>query len=144
MKKPDGEIDMKSPHNPYEVNPRKALSNKRRVELLVANNGLCCICGGKITVATAWDDFDLSAVPFVDEHINPLWLSGSNDFNNRGPAHVKCARDKTAKEATDRAKVRRMAERHLGAKRPKGPPMPGSKRSKWKKHLDGSVSRRER
>jgi len=123
---------MKEIHNPYHVEPRKPLTNKQRLEMFIRHKGICCLCGYKIDgVRQMWD-----------EHINPLWLSGDNSAENRAPAHVKCAREKTAKEAGQRADTREIAERHFGAKRPKQP-MPCGRRSKWKKKLDGSVVLRE-
>lgn len=96
-------------HDPYRVDPRKPLTPKQKLEMFIAAGGVCCICGGKINgVREAWD-----------EHVNPLWLSGDNSAPNRAPAHEKCARMKTAGEATTRAKIRQTAERHFGAKKPK-------------------------
>jgi 5-methylcytosine-specific restriction protein A len=115
-------------HDPYRVEPRKPLTNKQRLEMFVRHKGICCLCGYKINgVREMWD-----------EHINPLWLSGDNSAENRAPAHVKCARQKTSKEATEKAKSERIAEFHFGAKRPKTI-MPGSRRSKWKKKVSGEV-----
>lgn len=120
-------------HNPYYVEPRKPLTSKQRLEMFIRHNGICCICGFKIDgVREMWD-----------EHINPLWLAGDNSAENRAPAHVRCARQKTASEATDRAKIRSSAEKHFGAYRPKGRPMPGSRRSGLKRKMDGTVVRRE-
>ena len=120
-------------HDPYYVEDRKPLTSKQRMELFVAHAGTCCICGGKIHVNEPW----------IDEHRSPLWRAGTNDLPNRGPAHVICAKVKTAGEAKERAKGRRIAEKHFGARVPKGRPMAGSKRSKFKKHIDGSVTLRD-
>lgn len=115
-------------HNPYAVEPRKPLTSKQRMAMFVRHNGICCVCGHTIDgVRQSWD-----------EHINPLWLSGDNKAENRAPAHAKCARVKTAGEATDRSHTRAVAERHFGAKRPKSV-MPGSRLSKWKRRMDGTV-----
>lgn len=113
-------------HDPYKVEPRKPLTNKQRLEMFVRHKGVCCLCGFKIDgVREMWD-----------EHLNPLWLDGDNSAENRAPAHVRCARDKTSKEATERSRIRSSAERHFGAKRPKKI-MPGSRRSKWKQKANG-------
>jgi hypothetical protein len=40
------------------------------------------------------------------------------------------------------AKVKRVHQKHIGAKRPKGI-IPGSKNSKWKRKMDGTVVRRD-
>lgn len=134
---------MNKMHNPYEVHPRRALTDKQRLEMLIANKGRCVICGLEIAgYREAWDDYDLASIPFIDEHLNPLWLSGTNEFKNRGPAHLKCAQEKTSKEAGERSKVRASAEYHFGAKRAKTKPMPFGRRSKWKKKLNGEIVER--
>lgn len=126
-------------HDPYKVEPRKPLTPKQRLKLLVANKGRCCICGLPIAgYRERWDDYDLSEIPFIDEHIQPLWRGGTNEWGNRGPAHEACAKKKTAAEATERAKSERVSEFHFGAKRPKRI-MPGSRRHHLKKKLDGTV-----
>lgn len=118
-------------HDPYRVEPRKPLSPKQRMKLFLEHDGRCCICQGKIKVGDVW----------IDEHIKPLWLDGTNDYSNRAPAHVDCALTKTRKEATQRAKGRRIAEKHMGAHKSKRP-MPGSRASKWRKRFDGTVEPR--
>jgi hypothetical protein len=40
------------------------------------------------------------------------------------------------------AKVKRIHQRHIGARKPKAP-MPGGRLSKWKRKMDGTVVRRE-
>lgn len=119
-------------HDPYKVTPRKPLTNKQRLQLFIQHAGICCICGDKIDgVKDMWD-----------EHVDPLWRTGTNDADNRRPAHTKCAREKTAKESQDRAKGRDMAEYHYGAKRAKTKPMPCGRRSKFKKKMNGQVVER--
>jgi 5-methylcytosine-specific restriction endonuclease McrA len=115
-------------HDPYSVEPRKPLTSKQRLKLFLERNGICCICGHKIETLKPW----------IDEHIIPLWLGGSNDLSNRGVAHERCARVKTAKEATERASIRKKAERHFGAHTSKHP-MPCGRKSKWKKKMNGEV-----
>lgn len=119
-------------HDPYHVTPRKPLTDRQRLKLFIAYDGKCCICGGKI---------DAIREKWIDEHVNPLWRDGDNDLDNRAPAHVKCARAKTDQEATERAKGRRVSEKHYGAKRSKRP-MPGSRASGWKRKMDGTIVKR--
>jgi len=119
-------------HNPYHVTPRNKLTPKQKLKMFVEHDGKCCICGHKINaVREAWD-----------EHVDPLWRNGTNDMGNRAPAHEKCARQKTSEEADERAKGQRVAEKHFGAKETKGPPIPGSKRSGWKRKMNGELVRR--
>jgi 5-methylcytosine-specific restriction protein A len=118
-------------HDPYSVHPRKNLSSKQRLQMFVDAKGICCVCGGKIDgVRDAWI-----------EHINPLWLNGDNSAPNMQPAHIKCAKAKTAGEATDRAKGKRIAEKHYGARK-SARPMPGSRASGWRKKMNGEVIKR--
>jgi 5-methylcytosine-specific restriction endonuclease McrA len=128
-------------HDPFKVEKRKPLTTKQRVELFRSSGGKCCICGLPIQGAVeGWDVYE--GEDFIDEHIEPLWRNGTNDLKNRGVAHVKCARKKTAKEATDRSKVRRTALKMYGFKKSKNP-MRGGKRDVFKKKLNGTVVRRD-
>lgn len=114
-------------HDIYAVHPRKPLSAKQKMQMFLDHKGLCCICGEPIDgVSQAWD-----------EHLSPLWLNGDNSASNRGPAHERCARQKTAKEAGERAKGRSVAEKHFGARVKSR--MPGNRNSIWKKKLNGET-----
>jgi len=112
-------------NDPYYVHPRKPLTPPQKLKMFLAAGGICCVCGHKIDgVKEAWD-----------EHVDPLWLKGTNEPSNRKPAHERCARTKSAKEATERAKIRRVAEQHMGAKRPKS----RLHNPRWRKKLNGEV-----
>lgn len=117
--------------DPYSVNARLKLSPKKRLQLFLEHKGMCCLCHTPIKTGERW----------ITEHIKPLWLDGTNDWENLAPAHEACATGKTQKEATERAKGRRIAEKHLGAHRPKTV-MPGSRLSPWKKKFGGGAIRR--
>lgn len=119
-------------HDPYYVEPRRPLTPKQRLKLFVERKGVCCICGLKIETMKPW----------IDEHIQPLSMGGTNDWENRGVAHVGCAHKKTSKEATDRAKGQRIAEKHFGAHR-SSHPMPCGRKSKFKKKMSGEVVPRD-
>lgn len=115
-------------HDPYAVEPRKRLTPKQMLQMFLDAKGICCLCGQKInSVKEAWD-----------EHVNPLWLNGDNAAPNRAPAHEKCASAKTAREAALRAKIRRTAEKHQGAKK-SSKPMPCGRNSPYKKTMRGKV-----
>lgn len=111
-------------HDPYRVEPRKHLTAKQRMELFVRHGGVCCICGGKIDgVRERW----------IDEHKSPLWRDGTNDQENRAPAHERCAKIKTADEATARSKGREVAEKHFGARKAAGFRRPKGAKFDWAK-----------
>jgi 5-methylcytosine-specific restriction protein A len=98
---------------------RKALTPTQRLKMFEAHKGMCVLCGAKIHAGERW----------IDEHVTALGLSGSNDLKNRGPAHRKCAEDKTFGKDGDLAKVakaKRQKIRHLGIHQPKGRPLQGA------------------
>jgi len=66
---------------------RKPLTKKQRAELALAQGGLCgCGCGEKLNHATEGT---------IDEHWNPLALTGTNDMENRRLLRAPCAAKKT-------------------------------------------------
>lgn len=116
---------------------RNKLTKKQIVALFIAQDGKCCLC--------RFQELQVKGhmpIEFIDEHVNPLWRGGGNEMQNRGLACIPCAGDKTSVEATERAKGRHVFERHIGVKKPKGRPMPGSRASGLRKRFDGTVERR--
>lgn len=75
---------------------------------------------------------------FEDDHWTPLHLGGTNELSNRRLICEPCHRAKSAQEIRENAKAKRL---RFGKTR-SGPPMPGSRKSRFKKHMDGSVSER--
>lgn len=106
---------------------RRSLSRTLRARVFDAANGLCHICGGKITASDAWDV----------EHRLPLALGGADDETNMSPAHKVCHRAKSADDIGRIRKADRQKAVLLGTK--KRPTMPGSRTSKWKRKLNGEV-----
>lgn len=131
---------MSLPHDMFEPAKRKSLSPKKRAQLFLDHAGTCVICGVKI--------YPDRGQKWHVEHIIPLAdYTGTGDPNgldNLGPAHDHCARGKTSKEANSRGKMRRQGMKHLGVKKERrGPPMPGSRASRYKKKIGGGVVLRE-
>lgn len=83
---------------------RKPLSTKQRLALFEAHGGICVLCKTKI-VDPKW----------IDEHIIPLNLGGSNDLSNRGPAHKTCADAKTHGKTGDIAKGAKAKRQKIAA-----------------------------
>jgi len=111
---------------------RRTWSPRARRNLFLAHGGKCCVCGLPITFKN-----------WIVEHRVPLSMSGADDLSNIAPAHAHCAREKTSAEAGPRAKADRQGAVHVGAKVPKGRPMVGTKRSGFKRKMDGTVERRD-
>jgi 5-methylcytosine-specific restriction endonuclease McrA len=113
---------------------RKNLTPSQRVRLFEVHGGICALCSRRIHAGESW----------VDEHLRALGLGGSNNTNNRAPVHEKCAKVKTHDidmPAIVKAKAQKRA--HLGVKESKWPALPGTKRSAWKRKLDGTLERRK-
>jgi 5-methylcytosine-specific restriction endonuclease McrA len=119
-------------HEVYTHTARKRFSPKERLAIAVRDDWQCCLCHGRIDpVRDAW----------ILEHKLALASGGDNEPENLGPAHQKCAIDKTKEDLARIAKGKRIAEKHYGARKTKRP-MAGSRASKWKRHMDGSTSKR--
>ena len=108
---------------------RRRWTPRRRLSLFEAHEGRCHICGGKIDgTRERWDV----------EHVIPLALWGDDDEANCAPAHESCHKGKTATDKGQIAKAERVRAKHNGAGRAKAT-IPGSKASRWKRKIDGSV-----
>jgi 5-methylcytosine-specific restriction endonuclease McrA len=75
------------------------------------------------------------------DHVIPLWLNGADAENNMRPLHVHCHAAETAAAAPVRAKSNRQREKHLGLRKAKGRPMPGTKASGIRKRMSGRVEK---
>lgn len=119
--------------NPFSNIKRRPLTTLQRAKLFAEHDGICVICHHKIDgVRERW----------IDEHIIPLSRGGTNEWDNRGPAHERCAREKTKSDNSGAAKDKRVFAKHIGARVHKSRPMPGSRASPWKKKMDGTVEKR--
>ena len=84
------------------VEKRKALTRAQIAELTLRQMGKCLRCSERLDFATN------GAV--IDEHLRPLADGGTNETSNRAFFCKPCATPKTAKEARDRGKSKRIAE----------------------------------
>lgn len=111
---------------------RAHLSTKTRLDLFLKSKGQCQSCKTKISPGQYWD---------ID-HVIPQALGGSNDPTNLQILCRACHRQKTNCYDVPRiTKSKRQRARHLGAKR-STTIIPGSRRSIWKRKIDGTVVRR--
>ncbi len=112
---------------------RRSISSMRRLKILEAANNHCHICALRIDSGQLWDV----------EHVRPLALGGLDDDHNLAPAHRHCHAPKTVEDIGRISKAKRQAAKHVGASQSRNP-MPGSKRSKWKRKMDGTTVLRSR
>jgi len=117
---------------------RKPLTKKQVIDLFMSQDGKCRICGQRLQVKGH------VPVEFIDEHLDPLSMGGSNELTNRALVCKPCAKAKTSAEAPIRAKSNRVRAKHIGAsERKKGRGFQTNKDGPYKKKWDGSVERRE-
>jgi 5-methylcytosine-specific restriction protein A len=84
--------------------PDSKVPTSVRTRVFLTHNGICHISGRPIRVGEAWEL----------EHITPLSMGGEHRETNMAPALVQPHREKSAKEATARAKADRVRAKHLG------------------------------
>lgn len=103
-----------------------------RLRVFKRHDGRCHLSGRKIRPGDAWDL----------DHVKPLWDGGENRESNMAPALTKPHRQKSAADQRAKAEADRKQMKTLGIRKLKGRPIPGSKRSGWKKKMDGTAERR--
>ena len=75
------------------------------------------------------------------DSLEPLALGGTNEPENLSAAHVDCHAGKSRAEIKIVRKADRQMKAAVGIKTSRNP-LPGSKRSKWKRKMDGTLVRR--
>lgn len=112
------------------VRKKRTLAQKQAI--FEAHDGICHLCGCPILKGETWDL----------EHVIAFALTRDDTDENLRPAHVKCHAVKTKEDVRNIAKAKRVSAKHSGARREVRNPLPGSKGSKWKRRVDGTVERR--
>lgn len=108
---------------------RKEFTKAVRIKRWDHCDGRCEVCGVK-----------LCAPRIHFDHDTPTSLGGDNSFENCRVLCVACHGTKTSKQ--DRPmidKARRGEEKHLGIRKTKGRPLPGTRASGIRKRMDGTV-----
>ena len=72
------------------------------------------------------------------DHQVALINGGANAESNLVPVHPKCHKIKTLRDLSQKAATARTQKSHYGLKQSRNP-MPGSRRSKFKKKMNGEV-----
>ena len=119
----------------FKHEPRQPLTDQERVQLFLEKGGRCHRCTRKIMHGEKW----------YDEHVHSLGTGGSNKWFNRDVTCKNCFPIKNAEDAKKLAKGRAVAVSRIippSQRQKKGRPMPGSKRSGFRKRMDGTVERR--
>ena len=107
---------------------RRYLSQKQRAALCLKQDGRCTVCGNKLQPGNI--EYD---------HTQALSHGGDNEADNwRAICAIPCHKEKTKADSQARHHVSRLA---YGTPK-RSPPMAGSRKSRWKRHMDGTVSER--
>ena len=112
---------------------RVRITAKMRADIFLSRGGTCHLCNMKVVPGEDWDV----------SHDIPLEAGGKDDATNWFVAHRKCHRVHTSTvDAPLIAKVKRIHQKHVGAKKSRSP-MPLGRDSKFKRKMDGTIVRRE-
>ena len=112
---------------------RVRITAKMRADIFLSRGGMCHLCNMKVVPGEDWDV----------SHDIPLEAGGKDDASNWFVAHRKCHRVHTSTvDAPMIAKVKRIHQKHVGAKKSRSP-MPLGRGSKFKRKMDGTIVRRE-
>lgn len=107
------------------------LPDRIRVRVFMRHGGRCHCCHRFIRTGEAWDC----------DHIIALANGGQHRESNLAPILSEHHRKKTKSDVAEKSATYQSRKRHLGLKRPKHP-MPGSRASKWKRKMDGTIVKR--
>lgn len=88
----------------FGSSPDAKVPDRVRDRIFVRSGGVCYLSRRKITAGMKWEL----------EHMRPLSMGGEHREANLAPALVEAHREKTSKEATDRAKADRIRRKHAG------------------------------
>ena len=114
------------------MTPRKEFSKAVKVQRFEHCGGTCEMCG-----------CNLRPGQFDYHHAREAVLDGENAFENCRVLCKTCHKTQTRTRAPVLAKTRRIREKHIGATKPQGRPMLGTKRSGISKGIGGIVRDRK-
>jgi 5-methylcytosine-specific restriction protein A len=102
-----------------------------RVRVFDRYHGICYKSRIKISASDQWDC----------DHIIALCNGGEHRESNLAPVLKEAHKQKTKDDLAIKKKIASVKKKHLGLKKSSNP-MPGSKASRWKKCMDGTVEER--
>lgn len=109
------------------ANPDTPIPPRVRVRIFERYHGACQGCLRKIAAGDKWDC----------DHIVALVNGGEHRETNLRILCAWCHKKKTAQDVAIKSKTAKVRAKHLGIRKPSR--FPGSRDSRWKKKMDGSV-----
>lgn len=109
--------------------PDSPIPLRVKLRIFERHKGICYLSGRKIMPGDAFDY----------DHIVALCNGGENRESNIAPALRDKHKQKTAADVAEKSRARKVKAKHIGLKPDSKHKIPGSKGTKWKKKLDGSV-----
>ena len=106
-------------------------SRKQRAQIALRAGGMCEACGAKLKIGEGDAD-----------HVLPVALGGESSIENGRWICRPCHRGKTADDVRRIRKADRQRDKHTGAFKSRST-IPGSRRSPWKRKMNGEIVRRE-
>lgn len=123
---------------------RREFPTSVRREALRRSGGLCEATGGRYGLEPGARCSAPLGYGFEYDHELPDWYGGEPTLENCVVVCRTCHKHATHRvDAPKMAKARRSHAKHLGARAPSRNPLPGSRASKWRRKMDGTVERRD-
>jgi 5-methylcytosine-specific restriction enzyme A len=115
------------------MSPRREFSAKVKVAAFERSGGYCEKCTARLVPGR-----------YAYDHVLPDALGGEPTLANCEVLCDACHGAKTHRDDVPRiAKMKRQRARHIGAEARSPRPLPGGRKSPWRKKIDGTVVRRD-
>lgn len=128
----DNPIGVRSVQEWIGKTPDTKVPSRVRVRVFEKAGGKCQSCTRKINAGDSWDA----------DHIVAIVNGGANKETNLQCLCGWCHEQKTKADVKQKSQVARAKNSHLGLKRRKGRPMPGTKASGIRRRMNGAVELR--
>lgn len=108
-----------------------SIPDRVKARVFLKYEGLCCQCERKIGGIIGWEC----------DHTVALINGGENRESNLQILCSLCHLEKTVEDLAIKSKTYAMQKGHLGLKKPRWKPLPGTKRSGIRKRMSGRVEK---
>lgn len=123
------------------IMPRTEFTRKTRRDALRRADGACEASGPRYSLAEGTRCNAPLSYGVEFDHDVPNELGGDNSLENCRAICIRCHKAKTRLDIGSIRKADRARDKATGAKQSRNP-VPGSRNTKWRKRMDGSVERR--